>query len=58
MSEYCIWKQTKDESWYNSHGQMVMLFEDGPIENGFKFCPHCGREIKELRLFPSKKEDV
>jgi hypothetical protein len=44
MTEYCIWNEDKDGMWRTDCDQ----FSDGtPTENSYKFCPYCGKELKE-----------
>jgi len=42
----CGWKQDKDRNWWSSCGEGYRLDDGGPVENGFKFCPYCGGEIR------------
>lgn len=46
--ELCMWIDS-DEGYYSpSCGGGDFSFNDaGPIENGFKFCPYCAKEIQE-----------
>ena len=40
----CEWKDD-GELWGSECGRTQEFPVDGPIENGFKFCPSCGREV-------------
>jgi len=47
----CTWTQNDDEDdsyWAAACCDHLFVFNDGgPVENGFAFCPYCGRELKE-----------
>jgi hypothetical protein len=45
----CEWS-TDEESdmWETTCGKAFVFNEDGPIANGFKFCPFCGLSLDEL----------
>jgi membrane protease subunit (stomatin/prohibitin family) len=42
----CIWKE-EEECWETSCGNAFCLNTGTPLENGMKFCPYCGKTIKE-----------
>lgn len=48
----CIWENTAewddDEYWECCGTNIFQFSEGGPKENHFKYCPYCGKEIKEL----------
>ena len=39
----CEW--VEDEGWETACGEMFMFETEGPLENGFLFCPYCGRGL-------------
>ena len=47
----CTWTQNDDEDdsyWAAACCDHLFMFNDGtPSENGFAFCPYCGRELRE-----------
>lgn len=50
---HCLWRYDglfEDDYYHAScdrHHQKLFCFnEGGPIENGFTFCPYCGRPIR------------
>jgi hypothetical protein len=47
----CKWIETKDDyldpMYETGCNHLAQLIEGTPEENQFKFCPFCGREIKE-----------
>ena len=50
--ETCKWTHDPldDERVYEtSCGQANQFGDGGPVENGYKFCPYCGKEIELKR---------
>ena len=49
QSSLCGWGL--DDAEWNAYstgcGQMFVFNDEGPAQNGFKFCPYCGAEIHE-----------
>ena len=46
----CSWYiEDGSDTWWTGCGESAVFYSDGPVENGFKFCPYCGGsvEIKE-----------
>jgi hypothetical protein len=46
----CLWKfvqDTDDGYWDTQCGHSHMFFSGRPEENDYKFCPYCGKPIKE-----------
>ena len=43
--EKCIWND--DDGWQSACGDSFWFEDGGPRENGFKFCPYCGKELVE-----------
>jgi hypothetical protein len=44
----CRWKPSEEfdnDNWESSCGNLFSFFADGPKENGFEFCPYCGKPI-------------
>lgn len=42
----CEWKSDdSDHSWEGQCGTKWQFFDDGPTENGMKFCPGCGKPV-------------
>lgn len=48
--EYCDWSLDDREynTWGGSCGIYWSLIEDSPTDNGMKFCPKCGKPLREL----------
>jgi hypothetical protein len=44
----CIWKENEEYSMWETSCQNAFEFIEGDIEeNSFKFCPYCGKIIKQ-----------
>ena len=50
-NEVCKWTQEDDETGnYNSDCGGTFSFNDnGVVENGFEFCPFCGKDVQEVK---------
>lgn len=46
-AEKCTWSDDRDGFWYSDCQQVFIFNEEGPIGNGFAFCPFCGKPIAE-----------
>jgi len=50
MSE-CIWKEENgvdsDGTYITSCDNMFTIIEGNPKDNNFKYCPYCGKALKE-----------
>lgn len=48
---YCDWRQVglgdDDISWETACENEFVLIEGNPTDNNFKFCPNCGRPIRQ-----------
>ena len=49
-ADCCEWKLEDAEAnlYVTSCEQRHLIFEDTPKENGYRFCPYCGRKILEV----------
>ena len=47
--ETCMWKEDSPEwnTWLTECGEVFEFSSDGPKENSFKFCPYCGKALRE-----------
>lgn len=43
----CIWSKDEDEDniWDTGCGEIHMFINDGPEDNGYKYCPYCGNDL-------------
>lgn len=52
LAEPCEWKWYGGNQWWGTNcGNIKRAFMGGSTieENGYRFCPFCGRRIKEIR---------
>ena len=52
MIDKCEWTYNEDghwEYWDTSCGKAFLFSEGTPEDSGFKFCPYCGKELKEIK---------
>lgn len=49
MTEKCKWSEDGDGVWDTSCGERFEFVDGGPPENGFEFCPYCGKKLKVRR---------
>jgi len=56
-TETCTWAEDSDGVWNAACppvGEHSFCFtEDGPTENGFKFCPYCGKPLVASAFDPN-----
>ena len=43
----CTWIENEDGVYETNCGNLFAFNDGTPSENGFAFCPYCGRELKE-----------
>ena len=58
-SAICEWQEPDVMSegiWETDCGNAHEFFVDGPVENGYKFCPYCGRRI--VVVFDDERGDA
>jgi len=50
LNRECIWEYDDDGCWAAScdtdRSKTFYFTDDGPKENGFKFCPYCGKPLQ------------
>ena len=44
----CEWIDD-DGTWESKCGNAFTFNDNGPIYNGFKYCPYCGNKLKEKK---------
>ena len=48
-NDMCEWKYNDSEYYFESSCKHLHIFmSDGPKENEYRFCPYCGKKIKEM----------
>jgi len=56
-ADKCLWDgDDYDNMWTSGCGKYFILNEGPPTENGFKFCPFCGKGIRELSTLEGDQE--
>jgi len=55
----CIWTHSEydDEHWETSCGQEFMIIDGTPKDNGYNFCPSCGKPLVEFYIQDSEDID-
>ena len=43
----CTWTENEDGVYETNCDNMFVFNDGGPVENGFRYCPYCGLELKE-----------
>ncbi len=44
----CFWRADDDGIWNTTCGEMfVICNDDGPVDNGFRFCAYCGGALRQ-----------
>ena len=43
----CTWTQNEDGVYETNCNNMFVFNDGGPVENDFRYCPYCGRELSE-----------
>jgi hypothetical protein len=44
----CEWKDDDDGSWWTACGEGWNFIDGGPMGNGMKYCPFCGKPLAEV----------
>jgi hypothetical protein len=57
MTEKCTWSEDEDGLWWTACKEIHEFFDGTPIKNGYKYCPYCGKPLKEVE-FEYEEEDV
>lgn len=47
--QICEWNEDEDGVWVTECQELFEFNECGPQENGFKFCPYCGKKLNIIR---------
>lgn len=46
--EICTWSSDSEGLWLGGCGVTWVLFDNGPNENGLKYCPSCGKKVSVI----------
>ena len=50
MNAHCQWKHPSNGPVETSCGKDFAFIEGDASDNGFAFCPYCGKKIESIRL--------
>jgi hypothetical protein len=55
----CTWLEEEQDCsiWTTSCDQVWTFFDDGPEENGVKFCPYCGKAVEAVPCQVEEEEE-
>lgn len=53
--ETCEWHEDINGTWWTTCDQGFEFDQDGPIDNGFVYCPFCGQKIVEKSHFDDEE---
>ena len=57
IGEMCEWRENEDGMWETACENTFVFEEDGPEENGQKFCCYCGKPLKAFPfVYPTEEE--
>lgn len=48
QTTFCSWVPDSDGNYETLCGEMFTLNDGTPSENGMKFCPYCGKPLREV----------
>ncbi len=48
----CVWASNENGAWETECGRTWEFIDDGPKENGMKFCHNCGKSVRALEAQP------
>jgi len=52
----CVWCVDNDGVWNTDCGQVHVFIDGTPGQNGFGFCPYCGKPMAEIHT-PNGKDE-
>lgn len=48
--KYCTWSEDYiDDYWYSDCNNQYVFTDGGPKDNGFIYCPYCGRKLRQKK---------
>lgn len=53
----CIWTPDINGIWETQCDNMFEFTDDGPHDNGFKYCPYCGGKLIETEFVDEKIDE-
>lgn len=59
MMDACFWQFEDDDGSYSTSCNHMFIFNDeGPNENGFRFCPYCGKSLLDSTNAPQSRAAI
>lgn len=49
MDDMCEWTEDEDGCWNSACGRKFEYIEGTPRENSVRYCPYCGKSLREIR---------
>lgn len=46
----CAWREYADGVWNTNCGEAFVFIDGTPRDNGFRYCPYCGRMLANMTL--------
>ena len=57
--QFCKWREdSSGDMWNTGCGQAFVFIDDGPKENGFKYCCYCGNVLRSVTALQAIDEDA
>ena len=50
LLDRCVWSESSDGFWESSCKYAFEFHNGTPFQNGFRFCPKCGKKIKRSNV--------
>lgn len=44
----CVWEEDAEGIFHTACNESHEFYEDGPEGNNYRFCPYCGKTLKEI----------
>ncbi len=52
----CRWTEDEDGVWHTACGRTWILDNEGPAENGVRYCFCCGKRVEAVKYEPKEDE--
>ena len=52
----CGWNSDDDGTYHTGCGQLFVLNDGTPRENGMRFCCYCGGGLRQGKLYPPSRQ--
>jgi len=59
LEDLCDWQYDEaDDTWETACGQSFQFYDGGPLYNRFRWCPYCGRALRETASIADTGESI